>query len=472
MLRTAFVSILFFSAVLFPFEVFSAGLYGQHLQNGTDTSSNRFLIEWIPNQDYVVYSIGIGTGRSSSYCTEDVYHNNTVVIGVESTVNAAWDCITNGNGSTYYSIASTTPYTFLEGETYYFSAGYRTNSNMTRYGYTSDIKANLRYVTASLGASPFFPPTSISTAGGLPEPVFAVCDTYGDCDPYDEVITNTTTRFTGFTPTLGVETPNATSTAFVVGASGYVNTNDYDDDVFLEIRYRQASSVGQPGNSIFAQGEEIHIPITAEGTFDLSTTTPITNFGVYFAGYMIKDPAFTVFGIPLFENTLVSASGNFIVGTTTGGYVPTDAEVQLSEIVLESSGSAFTDVQIITENNATSTVLSLARFLDVREIMFSKFPLNWAAKTVDVLLTATTSATSTLPGVEFDFADYETLGWFTDENPGEDLNIEFFGWAWIYDLSDLAGVQALRAMAVVALYISLVFLAWKETQRIWNQITN
>ena len=91
-------------------------------------------------------------------------------------------------------------------------------------------------------------------------------------------ITNTTTRIDTVTP--ADKSTIATSTSATMGATGYINSLDFTNGMFVQIRYAlKANSLVSVANTslLFT---EIRFPITSAGAFTMTTTTPVTRAGV------------------------------------------------------------------------------------------------------------------------------------------------------------------------------------------------
>jgi len=276
------------------------------------------------------------------------------------------------------------------------------------------------------------------------------------------------TYFSTFTPTLGVTTPVATSTSFTFGATGYVHELDYSSTTELYIRWRNTT----PHSYTIDEFETHEIPVTAAGAFSLSTTTPVLDYGAYVAYFAIRKPWLTIFGFTLTQEYIVDSIGTFVVGTTTGGYEPSIQEIAAAELVMDTNlGEAAADMVVTSDATASSTVLALNGFLNFRQTLMNKFPINWTIDTVALLSALSTStATTTLDEIEFDFGTMTTLEWVATTSV-TDLQITFYDWDWIYTLSSLAGIQLLRQGGVWMLWVGLAFLAFKEAERMFRELS-
>jgi len=128
----------------------------------------------------------------------------------------------------------------------------------------------------------------------------------------------------------------ASSTSFTFGSSGYVATEDWTEDTVLYIRWRQQTGFGIRGNGAIGQSGEITIPIVAPGAFNLSTTTSVTNSGVYIGYVAIQKPRFSLFGFNFFTETLESNTWLFTVATSTA------RELESTVLLLSTTGGGNT----------------------------------------------------------------------------------------------------------------------------------
>jgi len=127
---------------------------------------------------------------------------------------------------------------------------------------------------------------------------------------------NTATRIDTVTPENATST--ATSTAGVIGATGYTNADDVTldtdllSDAFLRITVTN-QSIAQAGASPSVASAVYNIPLTDVHDFATTTVTPLLNIGRYNMTTEIRVPAFI-----FFSKVLVSTSTYFIVATSTG----------------------------------------------------------------------------------------------------------------------------------------------------------
>lgn len=143
--------------------------------------------------------------------------------------------------------------------------------------------------------------------------------------------TNLTTKITAITP--APDSTVSTSTSFTFGGKGHITAEDWTEDTVLYIRYGQQTGMGKRGNGPINQRGEITIPITASGDFDLSTTTPISNTGVYMGYIAIQKPKFSLFGFNFFTETLKANTWLFTAGTST------QAELDATVLLISTTGA-------------------------------------------------------------------------------------------------------------------------------------
>jgi len=147
-------------------------------------------------------------------------------------------------------------------------------------------------------------------------------------------VTPLTTKITSITP--APDQTIASSTNFTFGATGYISTQDWTEDSVLYIRYRQQTGFGIRGNGPIGANGEFSIPITSPEEFDLSTTTSVTNSGVYIGYVAIQKPKFSLFGFNFFTETLASNTWLFTVATSTA------RELESTVLLLSTTGGGNT----------------------------------------------------------------------------------------------------------------------------------
>lgn len=285
----------------------------------------------------------------------------------------------------------------------------------------------------------------------------------GDSDPADAG-----TRFESFTPVLGLglDHPYATSSAFAFGATGYITSNDIDDDQYLYIRWRNMSGGIGTACPLGSEWGEFTIPIgTTTNVFSVSTTKSIPCFGSYAAYYAIKKPGPGLFGYTLWDTVVIDAIGSFVVGTSTGGYLPPVTDVYSTDLAIGTglSGTPFA--------NASSTLIDFTGFLDMRTQMAGKFPISWAIETVAVVVEAvSTYSTSTRPAsTTIDFGNMQTLQWVSTTT-SHDLEVPLWSWGWIDRVAAIPQWQSLIAITVGLIYLGLGAFAISEGRRMFREL--
>jgi len=285
---------------------------------------------------------------------------------------------------------------------------------------------------------------------------------------------DTSTRFISFTPTLGVSTPNATSSAFSFGVTGYINDDDETDGQYMYMRWRNVSH-GQWGaaggcSAANSWGEFEFSMSSTTNAFNLSTTTSIQCYGAYGIVWQLKRPAWSLFGLTLWDETVIEAVSTFVVGTTTGGYVPSTEQIGMVDDIL-SSGIAY-EGYIPSDANASSTMFNLYQYLDLREQVASRFPISWGIYTVNaIMLAAQHEGTTTLSSSTIDFGSMTTLQWYATSSADE-LEVDVWTWAWMEDLADNSAWQLLITITIGLMWLGLGLFAWREAQRVFQQATN
>jgi len=274
-----------------------------------------------------------------------------------------------------------------------------------------------------------------------------------------------TTHFTSFTPTLGTTTPNATSTSFTFGATGYIAESDFaTSSTVLYIRYLQQTGQGQNGNSLLASQGSFSITATSSGEFSLSTTTPILNTGVYSAYYSITRPAITIFGINFFSRTLKSAIGTFIVGAVS------QTDIDSVQLLTNTTGGGFVDTTIpTTDNEASSTVLGMGGAFGIAAVVLQKFPINWVVEYANVLTDlASSTATTTIPDVTVSYAglkEIQNIPTTTTQN----LSVTFFSASTLDTVGAYPAIILMRTVIGWSLWIGLIFMAWRRANGLFSQ---
>jgi len=347
----------------------------------------------------------------------------------------------------YYALKLVTGHSQTGGtfpDDYWFSAAYGTNT-----GSQNCSISNLE--DAATGSSP---------CAGLKEPYYILYGLGGPGVP--EV--NNNTRFISFDPTLGTTTATSTSAAFRIGATGFVNADDYATSTTkLHIRFMQQTGAGVRGNSVLLTRGDLLLPITSSGFFNLSTTTSILATGVYQAYFAIEKPRFSVFGFAFLTTTLRSAIGTFIVGTTT-----TQIEIDSVRILTETTGGGLVDTVVPTEETASSTVLGLGAAFGLTSVILDKFPINWVIEYANVLSSlASSTATTTIPTVSVDYSSLHMIQ-SIPTTTAQSLSFTFFSGVTLDQVGALPGIQAGRTLVSYMLWIGLMFYVWRRVSGLFS----
>lgn len=174
---------------------------------------------------------------------------------------------------------------------------------------------------------------------------------------------NTQTRIDTVSPYNG-EIIATTSLPWNYTTTGYTNSGDFQDGERLRVyvnRNTDNQSVGALTAFNSAFGNNTYIPINADGTFSVSTTTINNTFGVdrvgkYQMTQEIQVPGigvhWWVFNFDITYNTLVATSTSFTVGTSTAIDNIVDAQAAALEPLLTSTGNALQGCQFSWYNSA------------------------------------------------------------------------------------------------------------------------
>jgi len=280
---------------------------------------------------------------------------------------------------------------------------------------------------------------------------------------YIPPVTDFTTRFISFTPTLGTTTPVATSTTFAFGVTGYINSSDLSSTTEVYMRWRQQSGMGLRGNSAIGQYGDFTFPISSSGAFSLSTTTSVTASGVYGVYWELRNCSISLFGFCLYHSTLKNAIGNFVVAEATS------QEIQSVQILTNTTGGGQVDQVIPTEETASSTVLGLGSAFGLTGIVLSKFPINWVVQYADVLTNLASSTTSTTsPSAVINYSSLRTLQNIPTTTP-QSLSFTFFSSTTIAQVASISGIQLARTFVGWTLWIGLIFYAWRRATALFSR---
>jgi len=213
-----------------------------------------------------------------------------------------------------------------------------------------------------------------------------------DLSDSSAVVPLTTTQFVTYDPTLGTTTPIATSTSFSFGVTGYLDSTDLASSTEIYMRFRQQTGMGIRGNPVTSRYGEFTFPLTASGEFDVSTSTPILNTGVYAAYWEIRNCSFSLFGVCFWHDTLVSSIGNFVVGEAT------EQEIGSTEALLDTNLGNITGVgntQFIT-SSTTTTFFDPGFIGSLKNSVMSKVPFVWVTQVVGAF-NSISYGTTTMP---------------------------------------------------------------------------
>jgi hypothetical protein len=150
------------------------------------------------------------------------------------------------------------------------------------------------------------------------------------------------TEFYTYIPSYATSTSGySTSSAFEVGATGYVSDDDWDDDMYVLVKGLQLTGMGLRGNSWKAGFFESDEMTFSSSSFDVSTTTDINGDGIEvlstgvwsFAFYIYDDRSVLGLGFP----DLILRS---VVGVIVGD-ISDDELLRGSDIFLQKYGEDF-----------------------------------------------------------------------------------------------------------------------------------
>jgi len=267
-------------------------------------------------------------------------------------------------------------------------------------------------------------------------------------------VTSTSTRFISFTPTLGSQTENATSTNFTIGVTGYLSTEDFNEgDVELQVMVRGVTDRTLSQN-LFGDGSWVY-EIPSAGNFSWSTTTSILESGAYPVWFRLRRSRFPLIHI---YKTYVEATGLFLVGS--GSDVTQEQIDKASDFV--DTANFYGAVTYGESGDATSTILGLGRAFSLRDAILGKFPINWVVESAVILqgLKERTS-TTTFASISMDFSHLSTLQ-AVSTTTSQDWDIELFSPTIFGTIAAIPGIQTARTLEVWSLWIGLVFYAWKR----------
>lgn len=217
-----------------------------------------------------------------------------------------------------------------------------------------------------------------------------------------------TTRFISVIPDYA----STTATTTVVGATGYINDDDFVSGTYLEVKLENPTLSATGGSALDAWnssfGVATTLPILSGGLFNASTTLTFDWIGRYNVQYKVKVPNSTpIIGGLLPDQVLVATSSYFTVSTSTWfderaeeGYqgvvdvlltgtttVPIldcnlfdgfDLQKCLISLVIPNSAVLQSDLDLLKDNFLTS------------------FPVGYVTRFIDIV---SSGSTTTLPSV-------------------------------------------------------------------------
>lgn len=222
---------------------------------------------------------------------------------------------------------------------------------------------------------------------------------------------DTTTKIETTTPYN--EETTATSTTFAVGATGYINDNEFEEntsiDIVLENRAYNSSQIAVAslwnGSSLMINKRFV-FPITESGAFDVATTTEIEQIGQYNMLTKITQPQISFWGFNFGTNTIVSTSTSFIVATSTEyDLIANEISDSINQMLLNTGSFSceFDFTSLFSFDNLKNCV----KFLfvpdmtsiseatnDVKTLVLTSFPLGYL---MDFMEITSSTATSTMP---------------------------------------------------------------------------
>jgi len=226
------------------------------------------------------------------------------------------------------------------------------------------------------------------------------------------------TRFISTVPVYGATV--ATSTT--IGATGFLESDDYTDDSYLWIRYwnQTAQYVSAVAVDALPEGS-IEIPINDSGSFTLSTTTEFLRTGVYMVTYSVINPSFLA-QVPILNyyvqgDTIISTSTKItVVQPTALDLVLASSTASLAEFLLTgTTTNPVLDCDFNTSFSLESCLVSLVipptsllqqNFDRAKTLVFRSWPLGYVTRAIEIV---TTQATSTLPTISYTFATSTAL---------------------------------------------------------------
>jgi len=198
----------------------------------------------------------------------------------------------------------------------------------------------------------------------------------------------------------------ATSSSFVLGATGYINESDFDSDLYLNIDYKRNEEFQGTG-AVALFWNNLQIPISSFGYFDLSTTTSILSQGKYTVKTSVKSDSWLTtiaswWGLDSsLNNSLVSTTTFFIAGQATALDIMIASTTEAVEAFMASSTvsmascvgwSSFNLVDclsLLLIPNSTQLTESVKNFATKAK---GVFPIGYFTDFVSILSTTTVTA--------------------------------------------------------------------------------
>lgn len=235
---------------------------------------------------------------------------------------------------------------------------------------------------------------------------------------------------TGVTRIISVEPFDgevvATSTPTEVSAEIFVSSDDFEDDMFVEIKISNNAQVASllvgPIFSLFQENRvnfEFESDIGAEGFTLHATSTEFEQIGRYTMVSSIKEPGF--FG--LYTRTLVSTTTSFIVGTSTAFDLLQDGDIAgANEIITTNPEICDDGLSILSPRQFIACLFffdtgGLSEIWDSFEDgVLTKWPFGYVTRFAEILVSSSTVA---LPSINYEFGDTSFLS-------GYDLSFDPF----------------------------------------------
>lgn len=203
----------------------------------------------------------------------------------------------------------------------------------------------------------------------------------------------------------------STSTAATFGATGFVNADDFEDGMFVEIKYAPYTAMqsfsGASPDLLFTR---LELPITAAGAFSVSTTSPAITKGQYTMQQSIRTPSFVnnalnFIGFGQFANfgILTSTSTEFVAGAFNGYDTYVASTTEALEDYLASSTISLASCSIWTSFNLGDCLnllfvpqkAPISKALgNFKSQFLSYFPWGYVTRFIVII---TGNATSSLP---------------------------------------------------------------------------